>query len=46
MCTNLYKENKSLFFDVMKNGQMFPSKVVIFDMITDYFLVEFSARTY
>ena len=27
MCINLYKENKSLIFDVMKNGHIFPSKV-------------------
>ena len=27
MCTNLYKKNKSLFSDVIKNGQIFPSKV-------------------
>ena len=25
-----YKENKSLFFDVMKNGQIFPAKVFLF----------------
>ena len=25
-----YKENESLFFDVMKNGQIFPSKVYHF----------------
>ena len=25
-----YKKNKSLFFDVIKNGQIFPSKVCHF----------------
>ena len=33
-----YKENKSLFFDVMKNGHIFP--LAIFNMILDCFLVE------
>ena len=27
ICTNLYKEKKYLFFDVMKNDHIFPSKV-------------------
>ena len=35
-----YKENKYLFFRVMKNGQCFPANVFIFNMITDSFLVE------
>ena len=33
-------ENKSLFFDIMKNGQIFSSKVYHFQTITDSFLVE------
>ena len=30
MRTKLYKKNKSLFFDAIKNGQIFPSKVWCF----------------
>ena len=40
MCTNIYKESKSLFFNVMKNSQIFLQKFDIFNMITDSFLVE------
>ena len=40
-----YKENKTLslyiyFFDVMKNGHIFPLKVSHFQHFTDSFLVE------
>ena len=35
-----YRENKSLFFDIIKNGHIFPSKVFLFNKITDSFLVE------
>ena len=35
-----YGENKSLFFDVMKNGKIFLENLVIFNMITDSFSVE------
>ena len=30
-----YKENKSLFFDIMKNDQISLQKFVIFNMIAD-----------
>ena len=35
-----YKENKSLFFDVMKKGQIFPGNVCHFQYDYRFFLVE------
>ena len=35
-----HEENKSLFFDVLKNGQIFPSKVYHFLYDKRLFLVE------
>ena len=35
-----YDKNESIYFDVMENDQIFPSKFVMFIIITNSFLVE------